>query len=123
MCTCRTGAMRTTSSSASSRPWPGTCATPASVTPAPPEFFPPPREPCERPLHRLHHRRTVPPGRRLLLLEAAAAQEHHHAARHRFGAVPGRRRAAAGGVELTAASRKKVVVFDYGFGNVRSAER
>ncbi len=52
------------------------------------------------------------------------AEEPHRAALDRRRDVSGRRRHEAGGLELSASTAsKKVVVFDYGFGNVRSAER
>ena len=58
----RTGATRTTSWSASSRRWPGPCATPASATRAPPASSPPRRARCDhdRPLHRPDRRRALP---------------------------------------------------------------
>lgn len=57
------GATPTTSWSASSRRWPARCATPASATRAPPASSRPPRERCERPVHRLHRPRPLPARR------------------------------------------------------------
>lgn len=90
-------------------------------------ILPPRRARCDRPQHRADRRRPLPGRRRLLLLEAEDAQERHRAARDRLRDVPGRRRHADPGTlglrERPVSDQKKVVVFDYGFGNVRSAER
>src|SRR5262249_40944553 len=59
--------------------------------------------------------------RGVLLRPAEAAQGRHRAARDLLGVRAARGRAPARHLGLAVA--KNVVVFDYGFGNVRSAER
>lgn len=76
----------------------------------------------DRPLHHPHRRRSLPRRRCVLLLQAEDAHGPDRAPRYRIRDVPGRRCPAdSGGLGMTVS--KKVVVLDYGFGNVRSAER